>query len=254
MQHISDINHKKQTPTTQVSPRIDADQMCTKCDGFGWVKPDLYPHQPGFGRAVACDCRLKSNVQRYLSWSGLTPSERNMNINYGPTVENYPDAIEAMRGVIERPTGWTIVYGSFGTGKSGLLRATVASCCRAGIRARYINAADLLAEIKATFDDETLRAVDVIERYKNCRVLAIDEIDKVQATGWATETLMRIYDERYRLRDTTATLFATNMMPEQRGGRYVLMANSNPALGYLDDRLRDANMVMMDGASIRGAA
>lgn len=249
MRTISDIQPRKQTPTAQVTPRGDADQMCPMCDGVGWVKPDLYPHDPGFGRAIACTCRLMSNAQRYLEWSGLTLSERRMSIDYGPTVQSHPEAVEAMRRIIENPVGWTIAYGPNGTGKSGLLRATVAECCRVGIRAKYINAAALLAEIRSTYDYDDMHETEVFNRYINYRVLAIDEIDAVQSSDWSTSTLTRIYDERHRLIDTTATLFATNMMPQERNGRYVLTNNNR-----LDDRLRDARMLMMDGASMRGAA
>ena len=55
---------------------------------------------------------------------------------------------------------------------------------------------DLLREIKATFDDNGGEQ-KVLERFKHCDLLVIDDLGKEQATDWSTAQLYAIINDRY---------------------------------------------------------
>jgi len=185
-----------------------------------------------------------SLIAHYWDDSGLLENERAWRVDFlegEPGKTNGLDAIKALLFTLPAPTGWVLLYGSYGVGKSGLLKSLVAASIRAGTRARYLRAGDLLGEIRATYsDDETIDEQDVRARYGNVPVLALDEIDRISDTGWARSTLFAILDERHRRMDQGITAMATNADP----GNW-------PGFEYLVSRLHSGEMVAMTGKDMR---
>lgn len=184
-----------------------------------------------------------------LSESGLRPVEYGWTLAYGEGIEGKRQGIEAMAALVEeapRPTGWVTLYGGYGVGKSGLLKATVAQFCHAGVAAAYRRAGDILSEAKATFSDDG-EAQDRSElavkvRYGRYSFLAVDEIDRITMSEWSKSFIFSLLDERYNRRESQATAIATNKMPGQMGEAFL----------YLEDRMKDGQRLMMGGRSLRG--
>lgn len=179
---------------------------------------------------------------------GLEPIERDWHIDYIKGMIGKENAFKAAGEILSTspfPTGWVTFYGSYGVGKTGILKSLVAGFVRASVSARYVLAADILADFRSTYDkDSSDNEAELFRKYTGVRVLAIDEIgtDRISNTQWAQSTLMRLINARYSTRDSNATIFATNDDP----------ARMSESLGYLADRMRDGQRKFVGGDSLRG--
>ncbi len=88
------------------------------------------------------------------------------------------------------------VEGTYGTGKTHLAAAISIQLMEEGHNVIFRTADDLLREIKATFD-ESGSEQKVIDRFKQCELLVIDDLGKEQATDWSTAQLYAIINDRY---------------------------------------------------------
>lgn len=92
-----------------------------------------------------------------------------------------------------------ILTGNFGTGKTLLM--SILSNRLTGdyaFRVCYINAVDLINEIKDSFNTATkITTKDVLNRYISADFLFIDDIDKLNATDYVRELMYSIINARY---------------------------------------------------------
>ncbi len=197
-----------------------------------------------------CDPELESDRVNYLlSLSGLQPEEYGWTVDYLAETAGRDRALATAQQLIAaapQPKGWVSLFGPYGVGKSGLMKATVAALCRLGVPALYRRADDILSEAKAIFSDDPA-AQDASERaikarYGRYPFLAIDEVDRIADTAWSRAFLFAILDERYNVRKKQATMIATNMLPGQLSLHF----------GYLEDRMKDGQRIVLAGASLRG--
>src|SRR5512139_3572892 len=249
-------------------------QACPNCGGSGslWFQFAVagpYQTPPGLGQAIAwvaeggqarpgwykveskcypCPvCGEHGERLRYL-WrsSGLEVNEREWRLDFLEGLPAKDGALceaRAMLAEVPRPKGWLSLSGPYGVGKSGVLKSLVAACVRASVQARYVRAGDILAEIRASYGDDSLLSEDEItRRYGMLPMLAIDEVDSIGSTDWSQSTLKLILDTRYRKIEIAATALASNLDPEAMPER----------LGYLASRMRDGARVRMGGQDLRG--
>jgi len=196
-------------------------------------------------------CPVCSQWKTRFEHSGLLPHEYPWTIDYlrgrAGKLTAYT-AAATMLAKLPEVSGLLALFGDYGMGKTGLLKAAVATACRAGLSARYIRASDIVAEATATFHDDDHTAQDASEgqtrqRYAGYRLLAIDEIDRTGGGDWTRQFLHSIFDQRYANRVHCATLLATNCNS----------ADALPAhLGYLASRLDDAACIHLAGEYLRG--
>ena len=238
----------------RVEPAQPVKPPCPDCNDTGFYVNDVPHGHDLFGKSVRCNCNLVDRSGQYLHLSGLNNDERAYGLNYQPTATNYPKAVHAGWQIVESGKGMLVLCGGFGTGKSGVLKAIVATACKYGKQAHYCTAKKMMDEIKASFDRGFEQTTEqIINRYINYPILCVDELTKANLTGYTLETYHRIFDERYRHIQNRATAFATNVMPKKGAdGKFRFLGQVNPALGYLDDRFKDAERVVMNGESLRG--
>ena len=157
--------------------------------------------------------------------SGLSPREaqiRFSDIDTQDRTDTQKMLLAFEKFVQDGATGMLTVHGTNGNGKSAALIATVNECLDLGYPALYIVARDLLNWIQDAFNqDRTTNegsALDRLNRLKEIRVLAIDELQAVKMSDWRTEQLENIIDHRWRFGafDThLGTLFAMNEHPDR---------------------------------------
>jgi len=195
-------------------------------------------------------CPLCSDPQARIAnlWEtcGLEVNEREWRLDFLRGIPGKQAALKAGNQILAgcpRPTGWTIFWGDYGMGKSGVLISLVTAFVRAGVPARYVRAGDILAEIRASYgDDARLDEVELENIYGSQRVLAIDEIDRISDTSWSRSTLMMLLDSRYKRRGEVCTILATNSNPDDMPSGFE----------YLQSRLSDGERVMLSGVTLRG--
>lgn len=177
--------------------------------------------------------------------SGLNAIEQGWHLNYIDGMEGKDFAlIEARKMLAKTPTpnGWLTIFGDYGVGKTGILKALVAAFIRAGVKAKYIRAADYVSRLRSTFDDSSRTEEQVMREHMRYTFLAVDEVDRVSDTEWARSAIFSLLDERYASRFTLATAMATNQYPDRMGEQWE----------YLMSRMTDGVRVPVGGISLRG--
>lgn len=102
------------------------------------------------------------------------------------------------------------ITGSYGTGKTHLAVAIVLDLIEgdSGHSVIFRTADDLFQEVKRTFGYGETEEHRVLQRYKTCALLIIDDLGKEQATEWTTAMLYAIINERYECQ--LPTIITTN--------------------------------------------
>lgn len=180
----------------------------------GWCKGELL-----VGHCPVCQTgRLQIYLERLCGLEGrdLTTSLAEFRTD-GILSEKAP-ALQIARSYLamnRTPAGFLTFLGdrhtSHGVGKSHLMKGMVNGFRAIGVWSRYTTLADLLADWHDHFGkDAAVRTEELLELHRTIRVLAIDEIDKVDLTGWDRQTFFRLIDARHTQADQLLTILAAN--------------------------------------------
>ncbi len=254
-------------PAKLFLPDAGTSDQCENCNGSGVVTLEelisphdsptnfLHPTVPYQGRwwtfkaytwpCPICHAGLADRIALLWEMCGLEQAERDWHVDYIDGMLGKTSALKAVRDTLSmspNPTGWLVLFGPYGVGKSGVLKSLVAGFVRAGVSARYVRAGDVLAEIRDTYGDDSRESeMELRRRYSACRLLAIDELDRIPDTKWAQTTFAALMDDRYNARFRAFTIMATNARPDGLG----------PEMGYLESRLQDAQRIPVGGQDLR---
>lgn len=200
------------------------------------------------GGLRASPCPVCGNKNMQSNWlqemSGLDDVDLGIRIEQFTPVKGKKEAREManlLLAMTPSPRGFATFYGDYGTGKTMLLKALVNGFRIAGITSSYVRMADCLADVRDQFDSGAKAAEIVLERYKSVKVLAIDEVDRVNWTEWAREAGFRILDGRYDKKYCQLTVLASNKTPDEFPDE----------LGYLVSRMKSGDMVKIEGDDMR---
>jgi DNA replication protein DnaC len=240
---------------------------CTNCNGLGivWfqtIEAGPFQSPPGNRDVITwidnawykvddhifpCPCCTdRESILRHL-WndSGLEKQEQSWTLEYLERYEGKAAAVTQARQILSQlpmPKGWTVFYGEFGVGKSGLLKSIVAASIRAGISARYCTTAKILSQIRSSYSqDEQVSEEELIREYASYPILAIDEFDSMSKTEWAQSVMKALIDVRHRRAKFQVTLFATNVTPD----------NLPDEFGYLRSRMQSGEIIQVEGIDLR---
>lgn len=127
----------------------------------------------------------------------------------------------------ESPSGWLVLMGDYGVGKTHLAAAIANLRDKSGHQALFIVVPDLLDHLRATYNPQSTVSYD--ERFEHIRrapLLVLDDLGTQSSTRWAQEKLFQLFNYRYMTRLPT-----------------VITLNS---LKQIDPRLRERMMEMTD--------
>lgn len=110
------------------------------------------------------------------------------------TVKRYADSFN--RDVVEG----LCIYGVPGNGKSHLAAALVHSAVEKGYTAVFIEAPDLFAKIKASYNDGTdgISESKILNALSKCDLLVLDDAGAEKPTAWVQEKFYQIINARYK--------------------------------------------------------
>lgn len=153
---------------------------------------------------IANEERHRQRVELLLEGSGIKQrfTRRTFESFVTDTPERHAayDAARAYADDFDRHAvegGGLYIEGTFGTGKTHLAAAIAMHLIERERRVIFRTADDLFREIKETFDKDDGSERKVLERYKTCDLLIIDDLGKEQATDWTTSQLYAIINDRY---------------------------------------------------------
>jgi DNA replication protein DnaC len=219
----NDDSAKKTSTLPSASTSGVEGPTCKVCRGHGHLRRDLPIDDPEFGKYVPCwNCRPASKNEIFTRSSGLDAENAPLLDEIDTQGRRGTAAmVRSARKFVGRPAGIRTFWGGCGNGKTMTLQACVNELVRGGTEAVYINGHDLLEHIREAFGSRNGSKGESpqkrFERYCTVPVLAIDEFDKVNSTGWAEEKLMALIDRRYVLGNESraGTLIAMNTDPRE---------------------------------------
>lgn len=89
------------------------------------------------------------------------------------------------------------IEGSNGTGKTHIAAAVALELIDRGVPVIFKTGADILMDIRRSYDSTELREDALIRVYTDADLLVIDDLGKEQCTEWSMTTLFTIVNERY---------------------------------------------------------
>lgn len=221
------------------------DPGCAICSGQGVVRYEREVHDPKFGKLEPCPNREQETLSTFVR-SGLDPSEYHLRWEdlYNFKENNIKGAERTLRKTLEDGYGMIFFHGGWGLGKTALMKVAVSVWLDSNRgNAAYANTVEILDIIqKVQFDPDGDNVKGDLTYMSNCRLLAMDEFDKVRDTPYASEKRFQLLDERYVMasRKQAVTLIASNAPPSEYDG-------------YIVDRLRDGrgHIIELTGKSVR---
>lgn len=239
---------------------------CTNCNGGGTIPIAIYgdgPYEYPIGKCEHLDdgwykvtryaypcpvCNGASSdgvIAAMKRDCGLTPGELEWRLEFIEGMEGKENALKAARKLLAMtpdPKGFLTVFGDYGVGKSGIAKSLVAAFVRAGVKSKYVRAAELLSDARQSMHGDGENAL--LWRLNRYKFLVIDEVDRIADTNYAMSTLFTMLDQRYNRRNSVATMLATNKFPDNMGDDW----------RYLMSRMEDGPRVPLGGITLRGAA
>ena len=130
------------------------------------------------------------------------------------TRQVYREAQEFAR----HPSGWLVLQGLSGTGKTHLAAAIANERAAAGEPLYLVTAPDLLDHLRATYAPESKASYDkVFEAIKTTPLLILDDLGAQSSTPWAQEKLFQLLNHRYNAK--LPTVITTNLTLEEQEAR-----------------------------------
>jgi len=209
---------------------------CSICNGSGYYRCDVPIEHPDFGKLFICP-----NVDRWKLPGavryGITEEEtRNLRWDdLDTSIVGVEQAIHDIRAVMDRGFGWVMLSGSYGLGKTMMLKIAIGASINAGKDAAYVRMAEILDNLREGFDERTgVSETARLDWWTDLKILAIDEIDRIRETEYGTERRFVLLDRRYEqaCRQQSITLLASNIEPEKLPG-------------YLSDRILDGRFAVV---------
>lgn len=184
--------------------------MCPICGGAGYLRCDVEPGHPDFGRVVPCQCKLQEISERRLGdlWraSNLGFLSHMTFENFHPEgfalrtneEQNLRKAYQRAREFAEKPQGWLVLLGGYGCGKTHLSAAIANYCLERGQPTLFIVVPDLLDHLRAAYSPDSAVSYDQrFETVLTAPLLILDDLGTQHTTPWAREKLYQIFNYRY---------------------------------------------------------
>ncbi len=196
----------------------DEAAVCPRCRGAGYLVRDVPYGHPEFGELVTCQCRAaeKQQLRRHklLTMSNLGPFSDKTFENFDAGVPGVARAYARARKFAEHPSGWLILFGGYGCGKTHLAAAIANQVLRENLMTvLFAVVPDLLDHLRSTFGPNS--EVEYDERFEQVRgaqVLVLDDFGTENATPWAREKLFQLINHRYNYK--LPTVITSNRKPE----------------------------------------
>jgi DNA replication protein DnaC len=107
-------------------------------------------------------------------------------------------AFREARKFAERPSGWLVLVGPYGCGKTHLAAAIANYRADLGIPPLFVVVPDLLDHLRATFSPSSSISLDQrFEEVRNAQLLILDDLGTQSTTPWAREKLYQLINHRY---------------------------------------------------------
>ena len=198
-------------------------QICPICKQVGAYSFNI----DGVEHEYKCLCNVASWTYRqdqmterwkdpyeYTPWNAVTPTSKFGGINDkkpNEIIEATATALHELEEFTRGKMGWHILRGTFGSGKSTMLKMVATKLAPI---ATYVTAGNLKNRFRdaSVGEDNSAGLSDLIEAFSKVRILLIDDIGmEYDGSGFTTKTLRNIIDNRMAFPFKFPTIATTNM-------------------------------------------
>lgn len=192
------INTERDSTVTE----LEHDE-CEVCKDQRWLRVDVEPGHPNFGRLFPCECLVRERENRIADELGELSQLQSLNEltfeSFDASVRGTEEAFEEAVAFARNPQGWIFFHGGCGVGKTHLA-VSIANAIKkqqnVGVYFRVVP--DLLDQLRATFDPTNGVAYDDrFQQIRNAHLLVLDDLGTEQTTPWAREKLYQLLNHRY---------------------------------------------------------
>jgi hypothetical protein len=232
----------------------DPNAACDRCRGAGYVRRDVPPGDPDFGRLFDCVCeigqaRAKKRQDRIWSETLVPPRMAKYTLDSLAKRPDRAGLAERLR-VWQRSGRWLVLFGSKGTCKTGSAVALLMEHVAAGGSGLYVVLPTFLQRIRKTYGDrDSVDEDEVLKTLIDAPFLVLDDVGTAALTPWGQEKVFTVVNERdgHQLVDSPRiTVLTTNLTPK------ALEKHLDPE-GRTWDRIRGwADQIELTGESQRG--
>jgi DNA replication protein DnaC len=207
------VDSLKESMPTSSSTRPEATEPCPLCGGLGYVRENVPVGDPNFGKVFPCRCKLaeieQQRYDRLRAMSNLSHLGRMTFETFRPDgcglspdkAANLRWAYDVAYQFAENPTGWLVMFGGYGCGKTHLAAAIANHAVERGEQVLFIVVPDLLDHLRSTFGPTSPVTYDErFEEVRNAPLLVMDDLGTQSSTPWAEEKLFQILNHRYNAR------------------------------------------------------
>lgn len=201
------------------------DNTCEVCGGKGWYTPDVIVGHPDFGQVMTCPCQQQrlseERLGRLLRYSNLGNLARFTFDSLEPegiaqdaaSREMFADACRAAAEYAENPTGWLVLLGPNGSGKTHLAAAIANHCIKSEHVVFFMHVPDLLDHLRATYAPSSeLTYSDLYMQVVEAPLLVLDGLGAHSSTPWAEEKLQQVINHRFNAELPTVVTTASDLL------------------------------------------
>jgi DNA replication protein DnaC len=191
---------------------------------------------PDFGKLKICDCRQgqinQLARQRLFKLSNLDELSHMSFENFKPRghlglspqqADTLEQAFNQAQQFSQSLTGWLLLQGDYGCGKTHLAAAVANFAVDLGVPTLFITVPDLLDSLRFTYQSAEVTFEERFEEIRRADLLILDDFGTQSGTQWAQEKLFQIVNYRY-----------TNHLP--------LVVTTNLSMQDIDERIRSRLM------------
>ncbi len=195
-------------PTAE-APAAQEAEVCPVCKGAGWLRIEAPVGHPSFGRSFKCEClsnRIESEKFEELGRLSAVDAVRDKTFDTFDSELisdniNLRDVFQEARKFARDPSGWLILCGEYGRGKTHLAAAIANYALANRIKVLFTAVPDLLDHLRATFGPSSeIKYDELFENVRSTQLLILDDLGTENATPWAQEKIYQIFNYRYNFR------------------------------------------------------
>lgn len=178
---------------------------------------------PNFGRLIPCTCKLREIQERNFAelerLSMLEAFAAKTFQTFDTKIRGLDDAYARALEYARNPSGWLLLWGNYGCGKTHLAAAIAIHATRnLALKTLFTIVPDLLDHLRATYHPSSVATYD--ERFEAVRtvpLLVMDDLGAESPTPWAQEKLFQIINHRYN--EQLPTVITSNVDLDRMDGR-----------------------------------
>jgi DNA replication protein DnaC len=116
-------------------------------------------------------------------------------------LQKFSTAIDLCREFAEKPDGWLLIMGGYGSGKTHLAAAIANYRAEQGYPVVFVVVPDLLDYLRAAFNPDSAITLDRrFEEVRTAALLVLDDLGTQSMTPWAREKIYQLFNYRYNAR------------------------------------------------------